>query len=147
MIPHRPLGCPRLGPSPSQTLDGLGPVRFLPRQLGVGSPKGLPPEYNEKQLTALDPDRVFNAILNSSHRRRRKLGYNGAEEITIISARDLWKKSWGKRWPPPPLRPCLKSKALWHSKDTWTVGGYNTSGSETRGQLVKTALTVWRRLW
>ncbi|PON66078.1 hypothetical protein PanWU01x14_113050, partial [Parasponia andersonii] len=51
-------------PSLSQTLDGLGPVQFLPQQLGVGSPKGLPSEYNGKQLIALDPDRVFNAILS-----------------------------------------------------------------------------------
>ncbi|PON64305.1 hypothetical protein PanWU01x14_126190, partial [Parasponia andersonii] len=31
---------------------------------GVGSPKGLPPEYNGKQLTTQDLDRAFNAILD-----------------------------------------------------------------------------------
>ncbi|PON37192.1 hypothetical protein PanWU01x14_322450 [Parasponia andersonii] len=39
------------------------------------------------------------------------------------------------RWPPPPLRPDLKSKALWDSKYTWTVGRHNVSSSEIRGQL------------
>ncbi|PON77693.1 hypothetical protein PanWU01x14_024490, partial [Parasponia andersonii] len=67
-----PLGCLRLGPSPSQTLDGLSPVRFLPQQLGVRSPKGLPQEYNGKQLTAPDLDRAFNAILSRcAHRINR----------------------------------------------------------------------------
>ncbi|PON70924.1 hypothetical protein PanWU01x14_076340, partial [Parasponia andersonii] len=58
------MGCPRIEPSPSQTLDELGLVRFLPRQLRVGSFKGLPPEYSGKQLTAPDPDRSFNVILS-----------------------------------------------------------------------------------
>ncbi|PON44973.1 hypothetical protein PanWU01x14_262610 [Parasponia andersonii] len=41
----------------------------------------------------------------------------------------------------------LKLEAFRDSKDTWTVGGYNVSSSETRGQLVKTIPTVWRCLW
>ncbi|PON53648.1 hypothetical protein PanWU01x14_200860 [Parasponia andersonii] len=57
------MGCPRPGLNPSQTLDGFGPVRFLPRQLGVGSLKGLPLKYRGKQLTALELDRIFNTIL------------------------------------------------------------------------------------
>ncbi|PON32076.1 hypothetical protein PanWU01x14_364510 [Parasponia andersonii] len=51
------MSCPRLGPSLSQTLNGLAPLR-------VGSPKGLPPEYSRKQLTPPDLDRAFNAILS-----------------------------------------------------------------------------------
>ncbi|PON80247.1 Enolase [Parasponia andersonii] len=57
------MGYPRLGPNPSQTLDGFSPVQFLPRQLGVRILEDLPPEDHGKQLTALDLDRAFNAIL------------------------------------------------------------------------------------
>ncbi|PON63881.1 hypothetical protein PanWU01x14_128580, partial [Parasponia andersonii] len=57
------MGCPRLGSNPTQTLNGLGLVRFLPRQLGVGNLRGLLLEYSGKQLTAPDPDRAFNATL------------------------------------------------------------------------------------
>ncbi|PON50910.1 hypothetical protein PanWU01x14_220420 [Parasponia andersonii] len=111
----------------------------------VGSLKGLSPEYNGKQLTALDPDRTFNAILSrdSSHKRRRKPGYIGTGEIAVISARELWKKSGGKRWPPPPLRPCLEFRVLWNSKDTWTVGEYSISSSETRGWLIRNRSNMW----
>ncbi|PON67298.1 hypothetical protein PanWU01x14_104730 [Parasponia andersonii] len=109
------MGCPMLGPNPSQTLDGLGPVRFLPRQMGIGNLKGLPPEYSGKQLTAPVPDRAFNVILD--------------------------------RWPPPPPRLNLKLKIFRDSKDTWTVGEYLVSSSETCGPMVRTDPTVWRRLW
>ncbi|PON49819.1 hypothetical protein PanWU01x14_227670 [Parasponia andersonii] len=36
---------------------------------GVRSPKGLPPEYNGKQLTAPDPDKAFNAIVSRCAQR------------------------------------------------------------------------------
>ncbi|PON63514.1 hypothetical protein PanWU01x14_131780 [Parasponia andersonii] len=45
---------------------------------GVGSPKGLPPEYNGMQLTTPDLDRAFNAILG-----RRAQGTSRPDRTTI----------------------------------------------------------------
>ncbi|PON54799.1 hypothetical protein PanWU01x14_193050 [Parasponia andersonii] len=47
---------------------------------GVGSLKGPPSEYNGKQLTIPDPDRVFNAILG-----RRAQGTSRSDRTAIYS--------------------------------------------------------------
>ncbi|PON67000.1 hypothetical protein PanWU01x14_105820 [Parasponia andersonii] len=39
----------------------------------------------------------ISPLTDSSYRRRRKPGYSDTEEITVISARDLWEKTSRKK--------------------------------------------------
>ncbi|PON54569.1 hypothetical protein PanWU01x14_194380 [Parasponia andersonii] len=59
----------------------------------------------------------------TEHHLRRELG--------VRSLKGLLPEYNGKQLTAPDPN---KSKALWDSKDMWTVGGYNTSGSKTYGQ-------------